>query len=89
VIDDLMGSAQPIDAPGAPGRLPRLRPVLALRRSRGGGCRPGRSSALGGIEELRLLRLRRRCKSATSARSSSIAGYGLGSGAGSTDAKFP
>jgi len=37
--------------PTPPGCLPRLRPVLRLCRSRRGGCRPGRSSVLGGIEE--------------------------------------
>jgi hypothetical protein len=57
VTGHLMGSAQLIAVPGAPGCFPR----------------PGKSSDEGGIEELRLLRPGRRRSSATSARSSSTA----------------
>src|ERR1019366_7585293 len=67
------GSAHVIDVPGAPGCFPRLRPLPLPRRSRFGGTFPGRSSEEGGIEEFPLLRPSRRLRSATSARSSSIA----------------
>ena len=46
--------AHAIDVPAAPGCFPRPRPLP--RASRLGGTFPGRSSVLGGIEELPLLR---------------------------------
>jgi hypothetical protein len=53
--------------PGAPGRLPGLRPPLPRPGfGGGGGVRPGRSSADGAMEELPLVRPRRRRSSATS-----------------------
>jgi hypothetical protein len=55
--------------PGAPGCLPGLRPPLPRPGLAGGGVRPGRSSALGAIEELPLLRPSRRRRSRTSAAS--------------------
>ena len=66
--------------PGAPGCLPGLRPPLPRLGFVGVGVRPGRSSADGAMDELPLLRSRRRRSSRTSSanatgsdRSSSIA----------------
>ena len=73
VIDHLIGFRPRHRRSRRPGCFPRPRLLPLPRRSRFGGSLPGRSSAEGGIEELRLLRPSRRLSSAASARSSSIA----------------
>jgi len=67
-------SRQARNAPGAPGCLPCLRPP-PRRGLRSGGFFPGRSSVLGGIEELPLLRETSRSSRATRSSSSAFRAF--------------
>ena len=66
-------SRQARNAPGAPGCLPGLRPPRRVFRS--GGLRPGRSSLLGGIDELPLFREISRSSRAIRSRSSAFSAF--------------